>query len=80
MGGELKIFACHFVQLPCNHCQARFTSILLYPLSITSRVVYSTEEIRVEEEFLCSLSWSVHHNLARDVYIESTCGFVQAGF
>jgi hypothetical protein len=35
----------------------------------------STEETRAEEkqkEFLCPLSWSVHHNLASDGYIEST--------
>jgi hypothetical protein len=30
----------------------------------------STEE--KQKEFLCPLSWSVHHNLARDGYIEST--------
>jgi hypothetical protein len=31
--------------------------------------VVPTEEIGVEEkkkEFLCPLSWSIHHNLARD--------------
>jgi hypothetical protein len=41
----------------------------------------TTQEIRVEEkkeEFLCPFSWSVHHNLARDGYIEFTCCFVQA--
>ncbi len=43
----------------------------------------STEETRVEEkqkEFLCSLSRRVHHDLARDGYIESTCCCVQARF
>jgi hypothetical protein len=42
-----------------------------------------TEEAKVEEkqkEFLCALSWSVHYNLARDGYIESTCCCVQAKF
>jgi hypothetical protein len=44
-----------------------------------------TEETRVEEkqkEFICPLSWSVHHNLARDGYIEieSSCCCVQAIF
>jgi hypothetical protein len=42
------------------------------------------EEIRVEEkkeEFLCPLSWSVHHNLARKDYTESTtCCCVLARF
>jgi hypothetical protein len=43
----------------------------------------STEETRVEEkqkEFLCPLSWSVHHKLARDGYIDSTRCCVQARF
>jgi hypothetical protein len=43
----------------------------------------TTEEIRIEEkkeEFLCPLSWSIHHNLALDGYIESTCCSVQARF
>ncbi len=43
----------------------------------------TTEETRVEKkqkEFLCPLSWSVHRNLARDGYIESTCCCVQARF
>jgi hypothetical protein len=43
----------------------------------------STEETRVEEkqkEFICPLSWSVQHNLARDGYIESTSCCVQARF
>jgi hypothetical protein len=31
-------------------------------------------------EFLCPLIWSVHHNLARDGYIESTCCCVQIRF
>jgi hypothetical protein len=42
----------------------------------------TTEEIGVEEkreEFLCPLSWSIHHNLARDGYIKSTCVCAQAG-
>jgi hypothetical protein len=42
----------------------------------TILVVPTTEETRVEEkqkESLCPLSWSVHHNLALDGYIESTC-------
>jgi hypothetical protein len=42
-----------------------------------------TEEARVEEkqkQFLCPLSWSIHHNLACDGYIESTCCYVQARF
>jgi hypothetical protein len=33
-----------------------------------------------QREYLCPLSWSVHHNLARDGYIESTCCYVQARF
>jgi hypothetical protein len=35
----------------------------------------TTEETRIEEkqkQFLCPLSWTVQHNLARDGYIEST--------
>jgi hypothetical protein len=43
----------------------------------------TTEEIRVEEkkeEFLCPLSWNVHHNMALESYIESTCCCVQARF
>jgi hypothetical protein len=43
----------------------------------------TTEEIRVEEkkeEFLCPLSWNVHHNMALEGYIESTCCCVQARF
>jgi hypothetical protein len=40
--------------------------------------VQTTEEIGVEEKFLCSLSLSVNHNLARDGYIESTCCCVKA--
>ena len=47
-------------------------------------LVESTEETRVERkqrECLCPFSWSVHHaNLARDVYIESTCCCVQSRF
>ncbi len=38
--------------------------------------VPATEETRVEEkqkDFICPLSWCVHHNLARNGYIESTC-------
>jgi hypothetical protein len=45
--------------------------------------IASTEETRVEEkqkQFLCPLSWSIHHNLACDGYIESTCCYVQARF
>jgi hypothetical protein len=41
------------------------------------------EEGRVERkqrECVCPLSWSVHHNLARDGYIESTCCCVEARF
>ncbi len=33
-----------------------------------------------EKEFLCPLSWSIHHNMARDGYIESTCCCVQVRF
>jgi hypothetical protein len=43
----------------------------------------TTEEIRVEEkkeEFLCPLGWKVHHNMALECYIESTCCCVQARF
>ncbi len=43
----------------------------------------TTEEIRVEEkkeEYLCPLSWNVHHNMALEGYIESTCCCVQARF
>jgi hypothetical protein len=43
----------------------------------------TTEKIRVEEkkeEFLCPLSWNVHHNMALEGYIESTCCCVQARF
>jgi len=29
---------------------------------------------------LCPLSWSIHHNITRDGYIESTCCCVQARF
>jgi hypothetical protein len=44
-------------------------------------VFKTTEEGREEEkEFLCPLSWSTHHNLAYDGYIESTCCCVQARF
>jgi hypothetical protein len=35
----------------------------------------TTEEKRIEEkkkEFLCPLSWSVHHNFVLDDYIETT--------
>jgi hypothetical protein len=45
--------------------------------------IASTKETRVEEkqkEFLCPLSWSIHHNLACDGYIESTCFCVQTRF
>jgi hypothetical protein len=43
----------------------------------------STEEGRGERkqrECLCPLSLSIHHNLACDGYIESTCCCVQARF
>jgi hypothetical protein len=46
-------------------------------------IVLTTEEKRVEEkqkEFLRPLSWSDHHNLARDGYIGNTCCCVQARF
>jgi hypothetical protein len=33
-----------------------------------------------QRECLCTLSWSVHHNLTRDGYIEFTCCCVQARF
>ncbi len=49
-----------------------------------STLIYSTtEETKVEgkkKEFVCPLRWSVHHNMARDGYIESTCCCVQARF
>ncbi len=35
---------------------------------------------RKQRECLCPLSWSVHHNVARDGYIEFTCCCVQARF
>jgi|688.fasta_scaffold1975943_1 hypothetical protein len=44
--------------------------------------VQTTEELGVEEKrevFLCPLSWNIHHNLARDGYIDSTSFCVQAG-
>ncbi len=33
-----------------------------------------------QKQFLCPLSWSIHHNLACDGYIESTFCCVQARF
>jgi hypothetical protein len=33
-----------------------------------------------QREFLYPLCWSAHHNLSRNVYIESTCCYVQASF
>ncbi len=45
--------------------------------------VLTTEKGRGEgkqRECLCHLSWSVHHNLCREGYLESTCCCVQARF
>jgi hypothetical protein len=33
-----------------------------------------------KEEFLCPVSWSVHHNLSHDGYIESIRCYVKARF
>ncbi len=59
--------------------------IILYLLVVQMYrcTVYPPEEGRgdgKQRECLCTLSWSVHHNLTRDGYIEPTCFYVQARF
>jgi hypothetical protein len=69
----------NLAEAPCPHTNYLWLQHLINP----ERLCEPTEETRVEEkqkEFLCALSWSVHHNLARDSYIESTCCCVKATF